>query len=430
MRSKNKQKSVMTDNTITQEVTRQSIAAAMSARKIDGVSPEVRNNALHAMAAALRKNKEEIMFRNGIDLEAGKDAGLSTTLLDRLLLDDRRVESMAKVLEEIAGLPDPLGEVIQERTIHGGARLQKVRVSLGVIGIIYESRPNVTAEAAGLCLKAGNAVILRGGQEAVNTNLEIVNVIVPAATAAGLPEGCIQFIRITDRKAVGELTQLDRLVDLIIARGSAQMVRSIREGAAVPVLGHGKGLCHTYVDAGADRDMAVKVAYNAKVQRPGVCNAMETLLVHRDVAAKVLPELAKKFASAGVELRGCAETVKIIPAAVPAKEEDWSTEYLDKILSIRVVDSLDEALNHIAKYGSGHSEAIVTEDRDNAERFLNTVDAAAVFHNSSTRLHDGGVFGLGSEIGISTQKLHARGSMGISELTTTKFVVRGTGQIR
>ena len=417
-------------NDIRQQVTGQAIQAAMAARQLINVSDSAVNNALNAMAEALIKNKDEILFRNEIDVEAAKRAGLSSSLIDRLTLNEKRITAMADSVKEIAALKNPVGELLWERTIQGGAVLQKVRVPLGVIGIVYESRPNVTVEAAALCLKAGNAVILRGGKEAVNSNMQLVHAVVPACVSAGLPEGSIQFISITDRQAVRELTRLNKLVDLIIARGSEQMVASVREGSVVPVLGHGQGLCHTYIDADADTNMAIEIAFNAKVQRPGVCNAMETLLVHASKAHDVLPNLSKKMQEAGVELRGCEKTQKLVKKIKKASEEDWATEYLDTILSIRIVDSLDEALNHIAKYGSKHSEAIVTENKTTAERFLKTVDAAAVFHNSSTRLHDGGVFGLGSEMGISTQKLHARGSMGIQDLTTTKYVIRGTGQIR
>lgn len=415
---------------IRQQVTGQAIQAAMAARKLAAISAEIKNNALRAMAEALVKSMDEILFRNGIDVEAAKEAKLSSALIDRLTLNKKRIESMAQSLREIAELEDPVNEILFERTIKDGAVLQKVRVPLGVVGIIYESRPNVTVEAAALCLKAGNAVILRGGREAVNSNMQLVHAVMPACVAKGLPEGSIQFINITDRQAVREMTRLDKLIDLIIARGSEKMVTAVREGSAVPVLGHGQGLCHTYIDKDARKDMAIEVVFNAKVQRPGVCNAMETLLVHNNVAKKILPDLGKKLQAQGVELRGCEKTRAILSGIKEATDEDWATEYLDKILSIRVVDSLDDALNHIAKYGSRHSEAIITENKQTAERFLNSVDAAAVFHNTSTRLHDGGVFGLGSEIGISTQKLHARGSMGLKELTTTKFVVRGTGQIR
>lgn len=420
----------MVEDTIAQEVAQHALAAAVAARQLVILSRTVKDAAIMAMAEAILAKKEEILFRNGIDVEAGREAGLSTALIDRLTLNDKRINAIAESLREIAALPDPIGEILFERTIKDGALLQKVRVPLGVVGIIYESRPNVTVEAAALCIKAGNAVVLRGGRESLNSNVSLVNAVVPAAVSAGLPEGVIQYIRITDRQSVRELTRLDRLVDLIIARGSEQMVRAIREGATVPVLGHGKGLCHTYIDAQFNQKMAVDIAFNAKVHRPGVCNAMETLLVHRTAAPDVLPVLGKKLTEAGVELRGCDKTVKILKNIKKATEDDWSTEYLDTILSIRIVDSLEDAIDHITRYGSKHSEAIITDNKTTAELFIKNVDAACVMHNSSTRLHDGGVFGLGSEIGISTQKLHARGTMGIQELTTTKFVVRGSGQIR
>ncbi|MFH1378871.1 MAG: glutamate-5-semialdehyde dehydrogenase [bacterium] len=420
----------MSNDNIRNEVTKHALAALIAARKLNTLPTKIKNNILQAMADAILSKKDEIIFRNEIDIEAAAQAGLTQALIDRLTLNPKRIQGMVDSLQEIKSLSDPVGTVLEERTIAGGALLQKIKVPLGVIGIIYESRPNVTVEAAALCLKAGNTVVLRGGKEAVNSNLQLIHTIVPAAIAAGLPEGGIQFINITDRRSVHELTQLDKLVDLVIARGSEEMVKAVRQGSAVPVLGHGQGLCHTYIDKSAKLKMAVDIAYNAKVQRPGVCNAMETLLVHRDIAQKLLPELGEKLLSAGVELRGCEKTRAILTSITAAEENDWSTEYLDKILSIKIVETIDDALNHIAQYGSRHSEAIVAEDKQTAERFLMEVDAAAVFHNSSTRLHDGGIFGFGSEIGISTQKLHARGTMGIQELTTTKFVVRGSGQTR
>jgi glutamate-5-semialdehyde dehydrogenase len=376
------------------------------------------------------QGKEDILFRNEIDVEAAKDAGLAEALIDRLTLNDRRITDMAHALREVAALPDPVGEVVADWVPPVGVHIEKVRVPLGVVALIYESRPNVTVDASGLCLKAGNAVILRGGSEAFNSNHALVALISKAAYDAGLPEGAIQFVETTDREAVLDIIKLDQLIDLVIPRGGEQMIHYIRENATVPVLAHGRGLVHVYVDKAADTAMAEKISVNAKCHRPGVCNAMETLLVHKDIAATFLPVIGKAYLGQGVEIRADEATRQYIPEAVPATEEDWSTEYLAKIVSIKTVDSLDEAITHINKYGSGHSEAIITGDKEAAEKFLRDVDSAAVFHNASTRLHDGGAFGLGAEIGISTQKLHARGTMGIKELTTTKYVVHGNGEIR
>jgi glutamate-5-semialdehyde dehydrogenase len=408
----------------------QASAARLAGRKLAQLPLDVKNKILIAMAEALVQKKDDILFHNEIDVQAAKDAGLNDAMIDRLALNDRRIHDMSRGLREVVALPDPIGEIIADWTPPAGIHIEKVRVPLGVIGLIYESRPNVTVDASGLCLKAGNAVILRGGSEAINSNRALINAIVPAAYTAGLPEGSIQFIASTDRTAVTEMIKLDTLIDLIIPRGGEAMIRSIRENATVPVLSHGQGLCHTYIDKDADIEMAKKIAINAKCQRPGVCNAMETLLIHKDIAPAIIPSLCKLFDEAGVEVRGCEITKSYAPNVKEAAEEDWSTEYLAKILSVRVVSTIDDAITHINKYGSGHSEAIITKDMKTAQKFLNEVDSAAVFHNASTRLHDGSVFGLGSEIGISTQKLHARGTMGIKELTTTKYIVYGHGEIR
>ena len=411
-------------------VVRRAMAARGAALKLGQLTGNARNAVLIAMAEAVTKEKDDILFYNEIDVQAARDAKLPDALIDRLTLNEKRIQDMARSLREVVSLPDPVGEIIADWTPPVGIHIDKIRVPLGVIAMIYESRPNVTVDAAGLCLKAGNAVILRGGSEAINSNRALVKIISRAAYGAGLPEGAIEFIETTDRAAVTELVKLDTLVDLVIPRGSDEMIRSIRENATVPVLAHGKGLCHTYIDKAADVEMAVKIAFNAKCQRPGVCNAMETLLVHKDIARTVLPELNKLYRQAGCEVRGDEEVRSIISDVKIASEADWSTEYLDKILSIKTVASLDEVILHINRHGSGHSEAIVTNDETAARRFLMEVDAAAVFHNASTRLHDGGVFGFGSEIGISTQKLHARGTMGVKELTTTKYVIYGHGEIR
>jgi len=415
---------------IKETIVSQAQAAKTASKKLALLSSKEKNRILLAMAKALDAASEDIIFRNSIDIEAAKNAELSGALIDRLTINETRIKALSASLEKVASLDDPIGTIISEWTPPAGISIEKVRVPLGVIGIIYESRPNVTVDSAGLALKSGNAVILRGGSEAINSNHALAKIISKAAYENGLPEGSIQFVETTDREAVTELIRQDGLIDLIIPRGREEMIEFIRENATVPVLSHGKGLCHTYVDAKASMDMAVNIAFNAKCQRPGVCNAMETLLVHEDIAKKLLPILCKKYAEAGVELRGCPIAVSIVPDIKRAAESDWSTEYQDMILSIKVVSSNEEAIDHINKFGSGHSEAIITEDKITAEKFLKEVDASAVFHNASTRLHDGGVFGFGSEMGISTQKLHARGTMGLNELTSTKFIVHGHGEIR
>ena len=420
----------MTAFSMTEQVARQAAMAKAASRTLAGLSADQKNRALAAMADALERAQSEILFRNEIDVEAAREAGLSAALVDRLALAPQAIRGMADGVREIARQADPVGEMLDAWSRPNGLRIEKIRVPLGVLGMIYESRPNVTVDAAALCLKAGNAVILRGGSEAVNSNRALVSALVGAVAAQGLPPGTLQLLEDTSRDSLMELTHLNTLVDLIIARGSEEMINHVMKHATVPVLGHGKGVCHVYVDEKADLAMAEKIAYNAKVQRPGVCNAMETLLVHKNIASQFLPRIAQAYAAAHVEMRGDDQTRAAIPAALPATEEDWRTEYLDLIVSIRVVDSLDQAVEHIHRYGSGHSDTIVTQDAARAEQFLKAVDSAAVFHNASTRLHDGGVFGLGAEIGISTRKLHARGTMGARELTTTKYVVRGTGQIR
>lgn len=412
------------------EVLQRALLAKKASQAMAHLSTADKNKALLAMADGLLKEKEEILFRNGIDVEAAKDANLAPALIERLILNEKRVQDMAQGLREMAELKDPIGELLEEWDRPNGIKVRKMRVPLGVIGMIYESRPNVTVDAAGLALKSGNAVILRGGSEAIESNRALIRAIAKAAYASGIPEGTLQLIEQTDREAVRQLIRLDTLVDLVIPRGGETMIQEIREQATVPVLSHGKGLCHVFIDADADLGMAEKIALNAKVHRPGVCNAMETLLVHKDIAPRILPTLLQKYKEAGVEVRGDEAVQKAASFVKPATEKDWDTEYLDLILSVRVVDSLDEAINHINRHGSRHSESIVTSDKAHAERFQNEVDAAAVFHNASTRLHDGSVFGFGAEIGISTSKLHARGTMGLKELTTTKFLIDGTGQIR
>lgn len=405
-------------------------SAKLAARAMANLSPSLKNKALLAMAKAIEERAEDIKSQNRIDLKEAKEAGLSPALIDRLTLDDKRIKNMAKGLREIAELPDPVGEVIEQKLRPNGLRIEKVRVPLGVIAIIYESRPNVTGDAAGLCLKAGNAVILRGGSEAINSNMIIAKVLQEAAYSSGIPQGAIQLVETTEREAVFQLIKMDEFIDVVIPRGSEEMIKNIKANATVPVIGHGKGLCHIYVDKDADLGMAERICFNAKVQRPGVCNAMETLLVHKDIAGEFLPGMIKKFEEAKVEIRGDEKSKSILSHINNASEEDWSTEYLALILSVKVVDSLLEAIDHINRYGSMHSEAIVTRDKDAARRFLKEVDASSVFWNASTRFTDGGEFGMGAEIGISNQKLHARGPMGVRELTSTKFIIFGDGQIR
>lgn len=394
------------------------------------LSTEVKNRALLAMADALWANRERILEANAIDVNQAKARNLSNALIDRLTLNGERIHGMAEGLRQVAALPDPVGQTVRGWRRPNGLQIAKVRVPLGVVGIIYEARPNVTVDAAGLCLKAGNAVVLRGGSEAIRSNIAIAQVIGEAAMASGLPNGAINLIEQADRSAATELMQAHGLIDVLIPRGGPGLIRSVVENATVPVIETGAGNCHVYVAATADLAMAKRIVLNAKLQRPGVCNAAETLLVHEAVAARFLPEVAQDLRAAGVELRLCERARAFVPDGVPATEEDWATEYLDLILAIRVVSSLDEALEHIARYSTGHSEAIVTSDYLEARRFTEEVDAAAVYVNASTRFTDGGEFGFGAEIGISTQKLHARGPMGLEELTTFKYIVTGEGQTR
>jgi len=404
--------------------------AREAARALAKASAEQKNRALLKMADGIEAGKAVILAANAKDVEAAKAAGISGAMLDRLTLNDKRVGEMAAGLREITALTDPVGELLEETVRPNGLRVGRMRVPLGVIGMVYEARPNVTADAAGLCLKAGNTVILRGGSEATESNRVIGQVISQAVQASGLPAAAVQVIGVADRQAVTELLTLDGMIDCVIPRGGQAFLKWVADTATVPVIRHGEGNCHVYVDEPADLAMAADIVFNAKVQRPGVCNAMETLLVHAQAAPRLLPVLLKRLADAGVELRGDDAVRALYPEAKAATDADWATEYLDLILAVRVVPDLDAAIEHIARYGTGHSEAIVTSDYFHAERFLREVDAAAVLVNASTRLVDGGQFGLGAEIGISTQKLHARGPMGIRELTTTKFVVRGQGQVR
>jgi len=413
-----------------QEMDQKGAQAKKAARRLAFLASSVKNQALSAMADSLEKNTAAILAANAQDMEAARKSGLSNALLDRLLLTEARIAGMAEGLRQTAALPDPVGEVPGMWKRPNGLEIGKIRVPLGVIGIIYEARPNVTADAIGLCLKAGNAVILRGGSEAISSNIAISRILTQAAEAAGIPQGAINLIEITDRSAVDYMMKMNRYLDVIIPRGGAGLIRTVVENSSVPVIETGSGVCHTFVDETADLAMAQSIAFNAKVSRPGVCNSMETLLVHEAVAADFLPAMLFRYHEAGVELRGCEKTRLYHPAVLPATEEDWATEYHDLILSVKVVNNIDEAMDHIDLYSTRHSEAIVTSDYFNARRFQREVDAAAVYVNASTRFTDGAEFGFGAEIGISTQKLHARGPMGLPELTSIKYIVFGDGQIR
>ncbi|MDT8902242.1 glutamate-5-semialdehyde dehydrogenase [Anaeroselena agilis] len=404
--------------------------AKKAAARLAVTPATVKNKALHAMADGLEAGADHILAANAEDMVAGEAKGMSTALLDRLALTKARIADMAAGLRQLAALPDPVGETVEGWQRPNGLAIAKVRVPLGVIGIIYEARPNVTADAAGLCLKSGNAVILRGGSEAINSNLAVAGILAKAAEEAGAPAGSIQLIATTDRAAVNAMLRLNDYIDVIIPRGGAGLIQTVVENSTVPVIETGIGVCHVFVDASADLTMAKDIAFNAKVSRPGVCNAMETLLVHRAVAEDFLPPMLAAYHEAGVEVRGCTGTMCYHPAVKEAGETDWATEYHDLIVSVRIVNSLAEALAHIAAYGTRHSEAIVTSNLESARRFQAEVDAAAVYVNASTRFTDGFEFGFGAEIGISTQKLHARGPMGLRELTSVKYLVNGTGQIR
>jgi glutamate-5-semialdehyde dehydrogenase len=412
------------------EVGEKAVRARDAARRLARVPVGIRNKALLGIAAELVNSCKYILDANAVDMEAGRAKGLSRALLDRLMLTPDRVEEMAAGVKAVAALPDPLGTVDGMWTLANGLSVGRVRVPLGVIGIIYEARPNVTVDAACLCLKAGSAVILRGGSEAFRSNLALAQVLVRAALDAGLPEGAIGMIETTDRSAVEELMKQRDCVDVIIPRGGAGLIASVVNNSTVPVIETGTGNCHVYVDEGADLEMARDIVINAKCQRPGVCNAMETLLVHKASAAAFLPVVLEALGERGVEVRGCPATRAVASWVVPAVEEDWATEFLDLVCAVKVVEGMEEAMDHIYRYGSGHSEAIVTRDWGRGRRFLKEVDAAAVYVNASTRFTDGFQFGFGAEIGISTQKLHARGPMGLAALTTYKYVVYGDGQVR
>ncbi len=404
--------------------------AKAAARIMAVISTELKNQALLAMADVLEKRSKLILSENEKDLEEGRQNGLKRSYLDRLMLDENRIRQMADGLRQTAALPDPIGEGNYSTVRPNGLEIRRVKVPLGVVGMIYEARPNVTADAAGLCLKSGNAVILRGGSEAIHSNVAIASLLMKAASKAGLPEYALQLVEVTDREAVNAMMRLHDYLDVIIPRGGAGLIKAVVENSSVPVIQTGTGICHTFVDASADFDMAIQIAINAKTTRPAVCNAMETLLVHEAIAAEFLPGLERAMLEKKVELRGCAKACAICPSMTPASEEDWSTEYGDLILSVRVVRDLEEAIEHINRYNTGHSEAIVTDSLKNARRFQCAVDAAAVYVNASTRFTDGFEFGFGAEIGISTQKLHARGPMGLDALTSRKYLVYGNGQVR
>ncbi len=410
-------------------------AAREASKKLARLSTEVKNRALRNIADKLLTRQGEILSANQQDLEEARAGGMAEAMLDRLLLNPERLADIAQGVREVAALPDPVGEIFDMRTLPNGLQVGRKRVPLGVIGTIYESRPNVTVDISALCLKSGNAAILRGGKEAIRSNSALARVIREAIGEAGVPEEAVQFIEETSRALVEEMLQMREFIDLVVPRGGEGLIRMVKEKATMPVVAGGVGVCHTFVDKSADLDKAVAIAYNAKVQRPTVCNALDTLLVHQEVAERFLPLIAREWAKAGVEMHCDERALKIlspIPGLnlVPAQEDDWGKEFLSLKAAIRVVDSLDEALAHIEKYGSGHSEAIVTEDYSAGMRFLNEVDAACVYVNASTRFTDGGQFGLGAEVGISTQKFHARGPMGLRELTSYKWIILGSGQVR
>lgn len=390
-----------------------------------------KDDALNAIANALRENSDRIIKANDIDIENGEKSGLTKSLLDRLRLTEERINGMADGVSEVASLADPVGRVLDGRTLKNGLQIEKVTVPMGVIGIIFEARPNVTSDAAALCLKAGSAVILRGGKEAINSNKAISKIMRDAIESTGLPRDCVSLVEDITRQSATELMQLSDYLDVLIPRGGAGLIKSVVENAKVPVIETGVGNCHVYVDKSADVDMAKNIIFNAKTSRPSVCNAIETVLVHKDIAEKALPKIKAELDKMNVEIRGCETTRAILgESVVPATENDYAIEFLDYILAVKVVESLDDALAHISKYSTGHSESIITSDYVSANKFTACVDSAAVYVNASTRFTDGGEFGLGAEIGISTQKLHARGPMGLNELTSSKYIIRGNGQIR
>ncbi len=401
-----------------------------ASRVLIGLDTAAKNKALAAVAKQLLTDRVSILQANELDLQNGQEAGLSSSLLDRLALQDNRLQDMVEGLHQVAELPDPVGEVMESWTRPNGLQINKVRVPMGVVGMVYEARPNVTVDTFALCLKAGNAVLLRGSANAINSNRALVTSIKKGLAVTAVPTEVVQFVDSEDRQDVDAMLRLNGLLDLVIPRGGAGLIRRVVETATVPVIETGVGNCHLFVDQAADTSMALEILLNAKCQRYGVCNAAESLLVHQSIASGWLPNAVSELEARGVEIRGCPAVLKLIPGLKPASEEDWATEFLAPVLSIKVVENLQEALSHIQIYGTGHSESIITEDQKAAETFLHQVDAAAVYHNASTRFTDGFQYGFGAEIGISTQKLHARGPMGLKELTSYKYVVRGTGQVR
>lgn len=413
-----------------QKLIEQGEMARQAARILASANTIQKNNALIKMAECLEKSAAEIIAANRLDLEAGREMGLTSSLLERLTLDEGRIAGMAEGLREISALPDPVGEVLEINRRPNGLEVGRIRTPMGVIGIIYESRPNVTADAAGLCLKSGNAILLRGGEEALHSNRVIARIIAEAAVSSGLPAGAIQLVDSPDRQLVIQMMQMNDYIDCLIPRGGAGLKKTVMANASVPYIMTGMGNCHVYIDEFADFDKALPIVINAKVQRPSVCNAIENLLVHQAVARDFLPLVAEELREAGVEIRGCPTSKAVVPWILEASAADWAEEYLDLIIAVKVVENVDQAIEHINKYGTGHSEAIVSENYTNVRRFMRAVDAAAVYANASTRFTDGNEFGFGAEMGISTQKLHARGPMGLRELTTTKFIVYGDGQIR
>ncbi|HOZ62219.1 MAG TPA: glutamate-5-semialdehyde dehydrogenase [Smithellaceae bacterium] len=404
--------------------------ALKAARDLAHASTEDKNDVLLKMAQELLAKSDFLIKENAKDLRQAKKSGLSAAMIDRLTLKEATIEAMAQGLREVAALPDPVGKITSMWRRPNGLLVGRMRIPLGVIGIIYESRPNVTVDASALCLKAGNAVILRGGSEAINSNVAVASILQNVLRKSSIPAGAIQVVPFTDREGVSALLQLDEYIDLIIPRGGEELIRAVVAQSKIPVIKHYKGVCHIFVDKDANTDMAVEICFNAKVQRPGVCNAMETLLVHQDIASDFLPRVAKKMRQAGVIIKGCEKTRKIIKNTEAAAENDWYAEYLDLILAIKIVGNIDEAITHIEKYGSLHTESIITENYSNAQKFLNEVNSSTVLVNASTRFSDGFELGLGAEIGISTTKLHAFGPMGLEELTTTKFIIYGNGQVR
>jgi len=404
--------------------------AREASSQVARLSSAAKDRALGLMADGLVAKQSLLLAENRKDLDKAEKEGLSTAMLDRLALTEEGIEAIAEGLREIVLLPDPVGEVVRMWRRPNGLAVGKMRIPLGVIGIIYEARPNVTADAAGLCLKGGNAVILRGGSEAIHSNRAIGGILQEAMEKAGIPQAAVQVVPHTEREAVEEMLKMEEFIDVIIPRGGEGLIRSVAERSRIPVIKHYKGVCHVFVDATAEQAMAVEICYNAKVQRPGVCNAMETLLVHEEAAPLLLPSIAERLQEGGVELRGCPRTRRILPDVKEAIEKDWYAEYLDLIVAVKVVDDIGEAIGHIGRYGSQHTEAIITSDYANAQRFLREVDSSTVLVNASTRFSDGYQLGLGAEIGISTTKLHAFGPMGVEDLTTTKFIIYGDGQIR